>query len=127
MTTSLQNSYLNDASLDQVTLHCKRDHFSPSHPESKSSSCYKSSYSPSKTPVNYNEPEVNKGLYQFRRFQNSTSQLPSLPKVSEHSHYQKSFSPHHKEKDPKGIEKESHFLKMTWALDPTSNYKVLHV
>jgi len=54
MTTSLQNSYLNDANLDMVTLHCKRDHFSPNHHETKSSSCYKASYSPTKTPIDYN-------------------------------------------------------------------------
>ena len=63
-------------------------------------------------------------MYQFRRYQNSTSQLPSLGKVPEHSHYRESFSPHHKEKDPKASDRGGSFLKMAWALDPTSSYRV---
>ena len=47
-----------------------------------------------------------------------------MGKVSEHSHYQKSFSPHQKEKDPKAGERAGSFLKMAWALDPTSSYRV---
>ena len=120
---TLNNSRLNDSNLDIVTLHCRRDHLSPSFHENTSNSCYKASYSPGKKHNNYNQPEMDKGIGHFRKYQNSTAMLPSL-KVSEHSHYQSSFSGHSAEKDPKGVEKGSHFLKMNWALDPTSNYKV---
>jgi hypothetical protein len=50
--------------------------------------------------------------------------LPSLPKVSEGSHYQNAFNAHSVEKEPRGQEKASYFLKYNWALDPASNYQV---
>jgi hypothetical protein len=106
-----------------VTLHCRRDHLSPSFHEASSSSCYQSSYSPNKH-INYNQPEIEKGLQHFRKYQNSTSKLPSIPKVLEHSAYQKAYYGHSLERQPKGKEKPTHFIKMNWALDPSSNYQV---
>jgi len=106
-----------------VTLHCRRDHFSPTRYEHTAKSLYQASYSPSKA-KNYNQPEIEKGLSRFRKYQNSTTMLPSIPKVSEGSQYQKAYSGHYSEKDPRGQEKASYFLKYNWALDPTSNYQV---
>lgn len=107
-----------------MTLHCRRDHLSPTVHGGKSSSCYHSSYTPVKNAVNYNQTEVEKGLSRFRKYENSTSLLPTIPKISEHSHYQKSYHGHSQEKPLKAQEKQSFFLKLNWALDPTSNYRV---
>ena len=116
-------SQVND-SVDQITLHCRRDHLSPTFHEKTSTSVYSSSYSPGKQ--NFNQPSLDQGLSLFRKHQNSNTLLPTIPKVLEHSQYQNSFQGHSCEKDGKAKEKPSFFLKYNWPLDPNSNYQVFN-
>ena len=73
----------------------------------------------------FNCAQLEQGLKNFRKYENSMSSLPTLAKVSGNSSYQKSYEGHSPEKDARGKEKESFFLKMNWALDPSSNYQVV--
>lgn len=103
----------------------RRDHLAPSpFQQPHNHSNYRTSFSPLPSSGSPTTPAIDKQLQQFRKHENSTSQLSGLPSILEGSHYQQAFQAHSQEKQVRGKEKESWFLKMNWALDPASNYQV---
>jgi len=68
MAQSVSQLKVNLQTLDQVSIHCRRDHISPiSREQKKNRSCYYSNYSPPKALPNYNRPAANQELTLFRK------------------------------------------------------------
>lgn len=121
----MNKSRLRNLENDPISMHCKRDNLNPSpFYHSKNPSSYQLNYSPEKEA--YKNPQIGK-QFQYHRKQEDRASMYNLPNILENTNYQQSFHPQPLEKIMRGKQKDSWFLKMGWALEPTSHYRVISV